>query len=611
MRVTALELVSLLTQAIFVLIFLLVAWGAIRRRTATGVDIALFFGAISVAIAETRIVTTFRLQQIEIISDVVGVLVIAMPYLLLRLVDDFSEVPIVVKRLAEVGLFLAAVAFVATEGTLPPPLLLAVVLYFAVLSMYCAVAFVRAARRSTGVTRRRLQAVALGTLLLGLALLAAGFTPFLPPSLAGLPNGLTQTLALASAIAYFVGFAPPQVLRRAWQEPELRAFLRRAASLPRLPDTPSIVQALQDGAGSTLGARATIGLFDPETNTLRFQDPHGVLPNEIGQSEYLAWRVFETQHAEYYPDAARAHPALASSYRSHGVRSLLIAPISAADQRLGALEAYTDHQPVFSEDDLDLVRLLADQAAVILESRALIDEAARVRAHEEAARLKDDFISAAAHDLKTPLTTIVAQAQFLERRAEMQPSAPADLPGLRRIVREAKRLSALVIELLDASRLEQGKLVGEREPVDLVELARDAARRDSYQGRRITVSADVPVVGSFDPRRIGQVLENLVENAVKYSPDASEVRVEIAQRDGEAFVDVADEGIGIPANDLPQIFERFHRGSNVDDRRFAGMGLGLFICKGIVEQHGGRIWVDSRVGTGSTFHVVLPLEDAR
>jgi signal transduction histidine kinase len=609
--VTALELVSLLTQAIFVWIFLLVVWSLIRRPTKTSVDIALFFGAISIAIVESRIATTFRLQQVELITDIVTMLIVAMPYLLLRLVDDFSDVPIQVKRLAEGGLLLSAIAFIAVEGTVPLPLLLAVVLYFAALSLYCAIAFVRAARRSAGVTRRRLEAVGAGTLLLGLGILAAGFIPLLPVSLAGLPSGATQVLVLASAIAYFIGFAPPQVLRRAWQEPELRAFLRRAASLPRLPDTPSIVRALQDGAGSTLGARATIGLFDPETKTLRFQDPHGVLPSEIGQGEYLAWRVFETQQAEYFPDAARAHPALASAYRVRGVRSLLIAPISAADQRLGALEAYTDNQPVFSEDDLDLVQLLADQAAVILESRALIDEAARVRAHEEAARLKEDFISAAAHDLKTPLTTLVAQAQFLERRAETEPAAPADLPGLRRIVREAKRLSSLVLELLDASRLEQGKLVGEREPVDLVELARDIARRDSYQDRRIVVSADAPVVGSYDPRRIGQVLENLVENAVKYSPDEGEISIAVAQRNGEAFVDVADLGIGIPAGDLPQIFDRFHRASNVDDRRFAGMGLGLFICKGIVEQHGGRIWVESRVGAGSTFHVVLPLEGAR
>ncbi|MEK6206701.1 MAG: ATP-binding protein [Chloroflexota bacterium] len=604
---TALELVSLLTQAIYVLIFASVVWTALRRRTRTSVDIALFFGAIAIAIVESRIVTTFGLTAVDLVTDIVALLVIAMPYLLLRLVDDFSDVPSAVKRLAEGGLVLSATAFLATEGTLPPPILLVVVFYFAALSTYDAVAFVRAARRSAGVTRRRLQAVAAGTLLLGVAILAAGFAPLLPQSLSGLPSGLTQVLALASALAYFVGFAPPQVLRRAWQEPELRRFLRRAARLPRLPDTASIVSALQDGAASTLGARATIGLFDEHTNTLRFQDPHGVLPNEIGPSEFIVWRVFETQHAEYVPDAARAHPELASSYRAHGVRSLLIAPISAADQRVGALEAYADHQPVFSEDDLDLVRLLADQAAVILESRALIDEAARVHAHEEAARLKEDFISAAAHDLKTPLTTLVAQAQFLERRAVADPAAPADLLGIQRIVREAKRLSGLVLELLDAARLEQGRLVGEREPIDLVELARDISVRDSYQRRRISVSAQAPVVGSYDRQRIGQVLENLVENAVKYSPEESEVRIGVAQRDGRALIDVSDEGIGIPPQDLPQIFDRFHRASNVDDRRFAGMGLGLFICKGIVEQHGGRISVESRVGRGSTFHVDLPV----
>ena len=605
---TALELVSLITQAIYLLIFLLVVWTALKRRTRTNVDVALLFGALATAIVESRVVTTFGVNQGDVVADIVALLVIAMPYFLLRLVDDFSYVPALVDQLAAGGVLIAAIAFLTTEGAVPPPVIFAIVLYFAVLSTYCVVAFVRAARLSAGVTRRRLLAMAVATLLLGLAIVMAGFAPLLPASLVGLPNGLTQALALASAIGFFVGFTPPRFLRRAWQEPELRAFLRRAARLPRMPDTPAIVRALQEGAGSTLGARAAIGLFDRETNTLHFHDPHGVLPREVGPSEYLAWRVFETQQAEYYADAARAHPAFASAYRAHGVRSLLIAPISTATERLGAIEAYTDHQPVFSEDDIELVRLLADQAAVILESRALIDAAARVRGHEETARLKEDFISAAAHDLKTPLTTLVAQAQFLERRAETHPEAPADLPGLHRIVREGRRLSALVLDLLEASRIEQGKLVGDRRPVDLVELAREIACRESYEGRPITVIAEAPVVGSYDARWIGQVLENLVENAVKYSQDDAEVRIAITQRDAEAIIDVTDRGIGIPAPDLPQIFERFHRGSNVDDRRYAGMGLGLFICKGIVEQHGGRISVESRVGAGSTFHVVLPVD---
>src|SRR2546428_3797889 len=189
--VTALELVSLLTQAIYVLIFVLVSWTALRRRTRTSVDTALFFGAIATAIVESRIVTTFGLSQGELTTDIVTLLVIAMPYLLLRLVDDFSDVPAVVTRLAEGGLVLSAIAFVVTEGTVPPPILIAVVLYFAALSTYCAVAFVRAGRRSAGVTRRRLEAVAAGPRLLGGAHLLGRLAP--PPP--GAPGGPARRVA--------------------------------------------------------------------------------------------------------------------------------------------------------------------------------------------------------------------------------------------------------------------------------------------------------------------------------------------------------------------------------------------------------------------------------
>lgn len=608
---TALELVSFVTQAIYILIFAYVAWTLLRRPTRSRLDMTLFFGVIAAAIIQSRVLALLGIAQQQVTSDIAAALVLAMPYFLLRLVSDFTDVPALFKRGAELGLVAIVVALIAIRGTLPPLVVLALVAYFGVVSLYCAQAFVRAARRSTGVTRRRMQAVAAGSLLLGVAILVAGIGPLSPVPITGLVSGITQVLALASAVAYFIGFATPQILRRAWQQPELRAFLRRAASLPRLPDTGSIVRALQEGAAATLGARAAIGLHDRAANVLRFQDPSGVLPDEVGPGDFLVWRAFAEQRPEYYPDAGRAHPELGSVYRARGIASLLIAPISAGEKRLGALEAYAEHPPIFSEDDLELVVLLADQAAVVLESRALIDEAARVRAHEEAARLKEDFISAAAHDLKTPLTTLVAQAQFLERRAESEPGAPTDLQGIKRIVREAKRLSSLVVELLDAARLEQGKLIGEREPVDLVELAQDVASRETYRTHRLEVAAAGPVVGSYDPRRIGQVIENLVENAVKYSPEATAVRIGVSQSDGHAHVQVSDEGIGIPPEELSRVFDRFHRGSNVDDRRFAGMGLGLFICRGIVEQHGGRIWVESRVGTGSTFHVTLPVEVRR
>ena len=119
--------------------------------------------------------------------------------------------------------------------------------------------------------------------------------------------------------------------------------------------------------------------------------------------------------------------------------------------------------------------------------------------------------------------------------------------------------------------------------------------------------ADGALTGRYDRTRLDQLLANLLENAVKYSPDGGEVRVRVWREGDTARLSVSDEGIGIPAADLPHIFDRFHRGTNVNDRRFAGMGLGLYICRGIVEQHNGRIWATSEPGRGTTFEVALPL----
>ena len=112
---------------------------------------------------------------------------------------------------------------------------------------------------------------------------------------------------------------------------------------------------------------------------------------------------------------------------------------------------------------------------------------------------------------------------------------------------------------------------------------------------------------AVDRMRVMQLIDNLVENAIKYSPQGGEVRVTVWRENGEARLTVSDPGIGIPPADLLHVFDRFQRAGNVDDRRFAGMGLGLYICRQVVREHGGRIWVTSQLGSGSTFHVALPV----
>jgi signal transduction histidine kinase len=603
---TALQLVQDLNNVLFVGCFVLVAITAFTRRDRTAVDVALFFGALAIAVLETPVLRLLGIPPGPLETQVASILVMALPYLMLRLLTDFTDVPLIVRAATLGGLFASVIVVVTSGIPLDPVTTLFLIAYFAAVALYTAFGFIGLARRSSGVTRRRTQAVAAGMGLLGIALIVATGS-LAAPSLADFFSALTQLLALGAALSWLLGFAPPAQLRRLWQEPELRAFLERASTLPRLPTTDAIIRELERGTAASFGARAAIGLYDPAARLIRFPHAQELLPVEVPEdSPYLAARVLASQRAEFFPDAGRAFPEHAAAYRAAQVGPVLIAPITAGQRRIGILEAFAAHRPIFSNDDLALAQLLADQAAVVLESRALIDEAARVQAQEEATRLKEDFVSAAAHDLKTPLTTLLGQAQILELRFARDPALAQHQPAVGRIAREARRLSALVEDLLDASRIEEGKLEVRREPIDVAAVVRAVGERNRAHKERVIVDAAGPLSGSVDRRRIEQLVDNLVENGLKYSDEESPVEVRAWRDNGEIRISVRDHGIGIPAADLPHVFERFHRASNVDARRYAGIGLGLYICRGIAREHGGRIWVESAVGQGSTFHVALP-----
>jgi signal transduction histidine kinase len=598
------QLIQYISWALFLVVCASVTLQAVRTPRRVTIDIALFF-IIPAVIISFGIETVLGIVQPgPLLNSINTVLFLSMAYMLLRLVDDFSDVPAWLMRGATIALMLlAAGAFVQP---LPAWLIVLMVIYLIGLLLYAAVAFARESRRASGVTRRRMQAAAAGSSLLVLIFVLATLQLILP-GLNSFWMGLSNLAGLAAGVSYFLGFASPRWLRRTWQEPELRAFLGRAARLPRLLDLKAIIAELESGAATSLGApNARIGLWDAEAHKIYF--PLGDTTYALDPSEPIpAAQAYRDQRPAFSANVPREHPDYAELSRKWHLMAVLAAPISAGEKRLGVLVVYAPRAPIFADDDLALLQLLADQAAVILESRTLLDEATRMHAREEATRLREDFLSAAAHDLKTPLTTLIGKAQLMERLALRNPSAPADLAGLQLLVREGQRLREIVLELLDAARAEQGRLVGQRTAVDLVALAEEACARHNVDHHSCMVESSSPVIGMYDPFRITQLLENLIENGVKYSPRGGAVQLNVWSDANRAFISVSDQGIGIPADDLPHIFERFYRAANVDDRQFAGMGLGLFICRGIVEQHGGRIHVSSRPGAGSRFQIELPL----
>ena len=251
---------------------------------------------------------------------------------------------------------------------------------------------------------------------------------------------------------------------------------------------------------------------------------------------------------------------------------------------------------------------LRDDAGVVTGGIVVFQDITGIRDLEHA---REEFVSSASHDLKGPLTSIRGYTQLAQRRLSKLPEAERApvVAALAGVDDATDRMLALINELADITRNRMGMPLDlQRTPTDLVALARRVAEQQGVHApQQIIVEAATPtLVAEIDPLRIERVLTNLVLNAVKYSPDAPTITVRVAQEGETAVIAVEDQGIGIPAADLPTLWERFTRAGNVAGR-IAGSGIGLASARAIVTQHGGSVAVESALGVGSTFTVRLPL----
>jgi two-component system, OmpR family, phosphate regulon sensor histidine kinase PhoR len=217
--------------------------------------------------------------------------------------------------------------------------------------------------------------------------------------------------------------------------------------------------------------------------------------------------------------------------------------------------------------------------------------------------LRDEFLSTAAHELKTPLAVIKAYAQLLQKRD------PAEAQGLVVIQRQVDRLNRLVQHLLDATRIRLDSAEAHSERFDLGAIAQQVVERvrPSAPAHALSVRCAAPVPIVADRERIERVVTSLVENAVRFSPAGGPIAARVEARDGQAIFSVEDRGLGIPPERQARIFERFYRAHAGTAQDYGGLGLGLELSREIVVRHGGRRWFESEAGEGSTFFFSLPL----
>lgn len=357
------------------------------------------------------------------------------------------------------------------------------------------------------------------------------------------------------------------------------------------------------------GIESAVAHADPERVRLASQ-----VRNERPAEPLAPWgprRIMRTGQLEYHPEITEAllleweniepRPSLA---RSLGLRSLLTVPMIARGHIAGAISlAMAESGRRFSPPDIPCVEELARRAAMAVENARLYRQA------QDAVELRDEFLSIASHELKTPLTPLRLQVENVRRTLGKAGLLEDRIAArLEQINRQTQRLTTLVDSLLDVSRISAGRLSLELESAEFGEIVTDVVQRFADEARAarspIALHIEHRAVGRWDRLRIEQVLANLISNAIKYG-NGHPITIRVGSADDEVRIDVEDQGIGINQADLKRIFGRFERAASL--RNFGGLGLGLYIVRQIVEAHGGTITVMSTPAEGSTFTVILPL----
>jgi signal transduction histidine kinase len=451
-------------------------------------------------------------------------------------------------------------------------------------------------------------------------------------------------------------------LERRTQE-SLEALLEMAEAVV---STPTLTSEGDDGAPSVSASRVghrlielarqvlgcqriSLTMIDATTGVMRALAVTGLTPDE----ERLWWAeqaVVEARgvRLEDSPEPELVEQLLAGApvtmdlreprYQyipnNYGIQTMLIAPMRIGQQLIGFISLDYAGQPhEFTAPELDLASAVAKLSALVIERDRMLRERAIAEAHAlaltQANQRMDEFLGIAAHELRTPITVIKANLQMLLRyarrvadrartgeRVTIEPQrAVRNAELLDRTERSLSRLTRLVDDLLDVSRVRAGKLEMRLEPVDLADVARETVEEQRLATPDRLLSLDLPagqrMPALADASRVGQVITNYLTNALKYSDATTPVRVRLWRDGALAYLSVTDKGVGIPADEIEQVWELFHRipGIEVVSGSGIGLGLGLHLCKTIIERQGGRVGASSALGEGSTFWFSLPLLD--
>jgi signal transduction histidine kinase len=398
----------------------------------------------------------------------------------------------------------------------------------------------------------------------------------------------------------------------------LERLLEVVRGLTTSPDLDSFLQSvISEASELTNSELSSILEYDETADELRFLsvqwfDRDVLRPMGVPLDGSAAGWVFRKRQPLIIQDAKadKRHFKVVDRVTKHETSSLVAVPLMVRGEVIGVLEALNKKDNAhYTEEDLAILETLGALAAQAMRNTSLERKmrVARVE-HAELERLKSDFVAITSHELRTPLGLILGHATFLK---ELVGEEYAD--QLDTIVRNATRLKEVVENLSSVDNFQNGAARVRSQKVSLAKIAEDTILnfKDEAKARNITLQAEMknhPFFVDVDGSKIGIVFSNLVKNALQFTNQGGHITIGVEEDSGYMKVSVSDNGIGIPAKDLPRVFERFFQVEEHLTRRHGGMGLGLAVAKSMVELHGGRIWAESQPGKGSTVTFLLPVE---
>ena len=362
--------------------------------------------------------------------------------------------------------------------------------------------------------------------------------------------------------------------------------------------------------------KALIVLYDPQRREMEGQNvAYGLTPQQVARMRYPVdgeardlWNF--RLNGPLLTNSARTDPRLLPDISAIlDISSLIVVPMTRGPQVLG-LVAVADRvgRAPFRDEDLTTLLAVAGQATVAVENQRLHEQIKEANARlQEFDRIKSEFVATVAHDFRSPLMSIRGFAELTLEEPDLPPERRNEF--MRTIIAETDDLASLANDTLLISHMETGQMHYDWKPVDVQRELREAIPPGlATHAVVVDVPDDFPIIKA-DTLRLRQVLNNLLSNALKYSPAGSTVTLRARERGrDQVMIEVIDEGLGVPADQVSRLFQKFERVRTQDHLKIPGTGLGLYICKRIVEGHHGRIWLESEAGQGSTFAFSLPVD---